>query len=427
MVPIQALFLHYHSRYNPSTRLLVYSSTTMAHYPEISAIDFVLRANDGRIIQAPVHVPKYVYQHTGNFDRYKPTPHDFEPYEGPGPAQVLMRKGIAFGLWETMHMKVKYILSAAHRWNRQIDTTPLPSVLPEHKLTEIGMPPPPFPDPQLLTVNIFLTAETHETLCNWVDLWQVISLNLSAWIAKAKQNCVSTPGCTWAWPHSPFDIYPAGDPSDSDDDDGTTTTSTLYDSSSLFTSGDHGSQHDGSPSPSPVLATSLSVATGPRVPKRARSSSPDSTSGSEPNNKQLVLWKPSPLQLLVRETALREGQVRSVEDQPALPPTPVNTPAVQAMAPASVEQAPATASNDDIPTLMLNDPATVPAPVVNDPIPTTDVQAPGPSNFAHLSNVNRLISPLPLHSSRASNQQPLVFEYETKSEMQESRGRVGFM
>ena len=358
----------------------------MAHYPEISAIDFVLRANNGRIVQAPVHIPKYAYQHTGNFDRYKPTPHDFEPYEGPGPAQVLMRKGIAFGLWETMHMKVKYILSAAHRWNGQIDTTPLPSVLPEHKLTEIGMPPPPFPDPQLLTINIFLTAETRETLCNWVDLWQVISLNLSAWIAKAKQNCVSTPGCTWAWPHSPFDIYPAGNPGDSDDDDGATTTSTLYDTSSLFTTGDLSSQLEGSPSPSPVPATSLSVAADPRVSKRARSSSPDSVSSSEPNSKQLVLWQPSPLQLLVRETALREGQVRSVEDQPTLPPTPVNTPAVPA--PTSIEQAATIPSNDDIPTLILDDPAIVPAPVINGPVPATNVPAPGPSNNPHLSDSN---------------------------------------
>ena len=143
---------------------------TMAHYPEISAIDFSLRVENGRVFQNLVHVPNYAYQHTGNFDHYQLSSHDFVPCEGPGPARFVLRKGLAYSLWETVQMKVKYILAAAHNWNGQENTNPLPTTLHANKITEIGMPPPPFPDPMLLSANLFLADEDPEVIRYWVKL-----------------------------------------------------------------------------------------------------------------------------------------------------------------------------------------------------------------------------------------------------------------
>ena len=389
----------------------------MAHYPEISAVDFSLRVENGRVFQNPVRVPSYAYQHTGNFDYYQLSPHDFIPCEGPGPTRFVLRKGLAYSLWETVQMKVKYILAAAHNWNGQENTNPLPTTLPANKITEIGMPPPPFPDPMLLSANLFLADEDPEVIRYWVKLWQGISLSLSAWIAKAKLNSLSAANCTWFWPHSPFDIHPAVDHGDTDTDD-------VADLSSLFTDSD--SHLPRTPSPSPVLATSMSATTDPRVSKRARSASPDLIKEPKPEDMQLVLWQPSPLQILTRETALREGEVRAVANQPVLPPTPVNTPAVQVAAPAPGNQSLASTSEDSIPILILDNhiPALVPAD--HNPVPVTDVQAPGPSTTTNVSNPNRPMRPLPLRATHISSHQHLVFEYESRSEVQENKGRFGY-
>ena len=72
----------------------------------------------------------------------------------------------------------------------------------------------------------------------------------------------------------------------------------------------------------------MSATADPRVSKRACSASPNLVKEPKPEDMQLVLWQPSPLQILTRETAPREGEVRAVANQPVLPPTPVNTPAV---------------------------------------------------------------------------------------------------
>ena len=391
----------------------------MAHYPEISAIDFSLRVENGRTFQNPVRVPKYAYQHTGNFDFYQPSAHDFLPCEGPGPERFVLRKGLAYSLWETVQMKVKYILAAAHNWNGQVDTHPLPTTLPEAKVTELGMPPPPFPDSTLLSINLFLADEDPEVIRNWVYLWQGISLSLSAWITKARLNSLSAANCTWVWPHSPFDINPAVDHGDTDSND----TDSL---SSLFTPNDHSSHPlvPGTPTTSSVPATSLSATADPRVPKRARSASPDLVKEPKPEDMQLVLWQPSPLQLLTRETALREGEVRAVANQPVLPPTPVNTPAVQVTAPAPVEQTPTITAEDDIPILILDNHAPAPVPVVHDPVPTTEEPVPGPSTVTRV--FNRPMRPLPLRATHVSSHEHLVFEYESRSEVQENRGRFGY-
>lgn len=391
----------------------------MAHYPEISAVDFSLRITNGRMFQNPVHVPKYAYQHTANFDHYQLSPHDFIPYEGPGPARFVLRRGLAYSLWETVQMKVKYILAAAHNWNGQVDTDPLPSTLPESKITELGMPPPPFPDPMLLSANLFLADEDPEVIRYWVRLWQGISLSLSAWIAKARLNSLNTTNCTWSWPHSPFDVHPAIDHGDSDSDD-------AGDLSSLFSDSDLDTHFPGTPTHPPATATALSATVESRVPKRARSVSPDLVKEPKPEDMQLVLWQPSPLQILTRETALREGQVRSVADQPVLPPTPVNTPAAQVTAPAPVDPAPTSTSEDSIPILILDNHAPALVPAVHNPVPATDVQAPGPSTVANVSNPDRPVRPLPLRATHISSHQHLVFEYETRSEVQENKGRFGY-
>lgn len=127
----------------------------MAAYPPVTAFDFEAHLENGILMQDLIPMPAYDFQHTAEFDYYRPTIHDYMPYPASGPDQVMLRADLAACLFETYNMKVKYVLAAAHDWNGELTTDPLPSVLPDSKLKEIGMPAPPFLDCQLWAVNFF--------------------------------------------------------------------------------------------------------------------------------------------------------------------------------------------------------------------------------------------------------------------------------
>ena len=133
----------------------------------------------------------------------------------------------------------------------------------------------------------------------------------------------------------------------------------------------------------PAAATALSAHAAPASLKRARSTSPDPVTEDEPNDRQLVLWQPTPQQLLTRETALREGSVRSVANQPVLPDAPANTP-------------------------------------IHGPVPGPLVTTIDPSGHS-----TRVVRPLPLRVSHAT-QNPMVFEYESSGGWQVNRGCFRF-
>ena len=352
----------------------------MATYPEISAMDFSVRIENGQPVQNQVYVPKYAYQHTPNFDQYKPADEDLVPYEGIGPQRYTLRRSLANCYWETVQMKIKYILAAAHNWHGPIATGPLPTTLSKSKLAEIGMPPPLFPHTELLTINFFLAPEKPEVIRSWVDAWQAQSLNLSAWIAQARLNSINTSDSTWVWPPSLFGVHPLGYPDDVKSDHGDESSS-LFDKSTSSTPEEGSSRSTDLSEASSPAANSFHVSTDPRPTKRARTVSPD----QEPNHLQVVVWQPTPLQCWERERELRERewkeqQARANANQPLVPPTPSNTP-IQA--------------------------------------------SPSFSGMSTPSN-NRPIRPLPIRATHTTSRGPLSWEYESRTVWQENKGKILF-
>ena len=352
----------------------------MATYPEVSAVDFSVCIENGQPVQNQVFVPKYAYQHTPNFDQYKPASEDFIPYEGIGPKRYTLRRGLASCYWETVHMKIKYILAAAHNWNGETATDPLPTTLSKSKLAELGMPPPLFPHTELLTINFFLAPEKQEVIRSWVDAWQAQSLNLSAWIAQARLNSINTADSTWVWPPSPFGVYPLGYPDDVKSECSDEFNS-IFDKSTNSMLEGNGSHSTEASEPSTPVANTLHVSTDPRPSKRARTVSPE----PELNNLQVVVWQPTPLQRWERERELREKewreqQARVKTNQPLVPPTPSNTP-IQA--------------------------------------------SPSISGTSH-SSTDRPIRPLPIRATHATSRGPLSWEYESRTVWQENKGKILF-
>ena len=143
-------------------------------------------------------------------------------------------------------------------------------------------------------LNFFLMPEKVAIvqIQSWVDSWQEKSLGLSAWICKARLRRKHVSNCTWVWPRSPFDAYytEKTDSSDSSNEDSTATT-LKEEIESIFA---------GTPEPSHrsccfhlfqsrVSQTCALFHAGPRFQE-------------EPNNLQVVLWQPTPLQVWERES-----------------------------------------------------------------------------------------------------------------------------
>ena len=349
----------------------------MAHYPEVSALDYSVQFKGGQIVQNRVYVPEYAYQHSANFDHYPPTDHDFNAHPEAGPGFMALRSTLAASYWESLSMKMKYILAAAHGWDGTITTNPLPTTIPTSKLAEIKMIAPQFPSLQLLETNYLAYPGKQSDIKELVEAWQALSLGLSAWIGQAQLNSASVENCSWVWPRSPFSVYPAvkdedleyPDPLNSIPAAHSPTPSTRSETDSLF-----------SESLESVPTTVKSLATQVESPslKRARMTSPDHTTDEVPNHLQVVVHQPTPIQKWERERELREERERALGNQTPTPPTPASTPVH---------------SN----TLFIDT-----------------------SNYC----VDRPVRPLPLRATNAFNRRPAVFEYEFRSEW--SRGRFEY-
>ena len=189
---------------------LNYSSLSMSSFPEISALDFSLVSDpeNGFLIQAPIQIPDFEFQHTSNFDYYLPCMQDFYYLDSPLNRYAVLRSDLASCYWESLKMKGRFILAAATGWSGDNTDELLPSTIPDGKLEEIGMIPPPFPPLHQLTYNFFLLPESPAKIREWIALWQLNSHQLSAWIAQAKVQSARLPSCSWKWPAPPIITYP---------------------------------------------------------------------------------------------------------------------------------------------------------------------------------------------------------------------------
>ena len=345
----------------------------MASYPEIMALDFTVCLVDGKPVQNPVYVPDYAFQYTANYDHYQLQPHDLLPIKVAGADLVVLRGDVAVCYWESVKMKIRHILAAAQVLDGDFTIGPLPTDLPKSKCNEIGMIPPPFPDPLHLVSNFLLKPEKPEVVKEWVQDWQRTSLMLSAWICEAKLQCNLVPDCSWYWPQSLLDIYQSNH----------TNKPNFGNQGFVLT------QAEGK-TPT-VMAHTNHTTSEPQPHKRARTITPEPVSQDNPDDWHMVLWQPTPIQRWERERDLKRGFVGSDSNRPITPPTPATSP---------------------IPVITTHP--------INSPIPAI---TPHSTNTA-LSHTNRPILPLPLRLSQVINQGPFLFEYESGSKW--SRGRFEF-
>ncbi|KAF8489737.1 hypothetical protein JB92DRAFT_3129285 [Gautieria morchelliformis] len=292
----------------------------MSSFPEISSSDFSLRCIDGKLIQGPVDAPEFQFQFTSNFDFYHPCSIDFIWLDPPINLHATLRSDLASCYWETLKMKCRYILAAAHEWKGDFDKGPLPQYIPNSLLSEIGMIHPPFPPLDQLTYNFFLLPEDPAEIRRHVKIWQENSRQLSAWIEKAKERSAKVPGCSWSWPTSPFTPFPIEDHSSSTSiDDGWRSNHCELDT--IFVESPSTSGESSTPricanfncSAPAHAARAFSVDSQSNSSKRTRAPSPahSQRDRDDSNKRQLILWQPSVAQLLERYEALSHGEVVS--------------------------------------------------------------------------------------------------------------------
>jgi hypothetical protein len=185
----------------------------MSGFPEISSLDFSLHRVDSKLIQGPI--PEFQFQFTPNFDFYCPSSIDFLWLDPPVNLHTTLRSDLASCYWETLKMKCRYILTAAHGWKGNFNKSPLPQFVPDSLLSEIGMTHPPLPPLNQLTYNFFLLPEDPAEICRHIKIWQENSHQLSAWIKKAKERRVKVPECSWNWLATPFVPFSVEDDSSS--------------------------------------------------------------------------------------------------------------------------------------------------------------------------------------------------------------------
>ncbi|KAF8506257.1 hypothetical protein JB92DRAFT_2832963 [Gautieria morchelliformis] len=263
----------------------------MARFPDVTSLDYITRFDGDRIVQGPVLAPSFPFQHSSEFDFYRPGKFDFIFLDHPEEVYAVLRHDLASCFWESLKMKGRYILAAANDWNGETAENPLPLTIPDEKLAEIGMPHPPFPLIHQLTYNFLLLPESPDVIRGRLATWQDNSRQLAAWIRKAKLKTAVLAKSLWKWPTPPT-------PTCFNDSDGQSRTDDTWPSNS--------SEHDTvlgeSPEPALNLTSSARVARSFNAEVQVRD-------GSEPNKKQLVLWQPSIAQLLERQLMLLRGEI----------------------------------------------------------------------------------------------------------------------
>ena len=294
--------------------------SSMANFPEVTSRDYTLRQTPNGLVQELVSTLHFPFQHSANFDYYQPCKFDFIFLDAPINNYAVLHNNLAHCIWESVKMKGCYILASAHGWDGDTAATPLPTSIPDVKLKEIHMLPPPLMPNQLLAFNKLLFPERPTIIRALISALQEQSRMLSAWICQAKINSSRIRNCSWTWPADPISYFPNDALlSDTDSDD---LSSTTTECDSVF---------DEKPTLIPAAQVSHALANLETF-KRSHSSSPLDLrrDGNDPSKKQLVLWQPTVQQLLEQQHALMTGEVASysrplsliVPRLPWLPPIP---------------------------------------------------------------------------------------------------------
>ena len=284
----------------------------MAAFPEITARNYSVRRGLHSLYQEPILTPRYPFQYTSHFEFYPLGSRDFVYLDPPSHHFATLRSDLAVCLWESLKMKVRYVLAAARNGDCNSVFDLLVTFIPKAKLQEIDMLPPPFPPAYQLTSNPFLRPGHPAVIETWVSSWQMSLRMLTAWIAKAQANSASISNCSWSWPPSLHSLtLPIDSDSGSDSTDIASTTM------------EFGSEVNSTPLTQAVLAQRAHAEVIPA--KRARDLSPfDSTrDGDDAHKKQLVLWRPTVGQLMEAEHVLHTGEVPSgcsISSIPRVPP-----------------------------------------------------------------------------------------------------------
>ena len=137
-------------------------------YIIILSLDYNLHCHGDQITQNAVFAPEFPFQHTSNFDFYLPGKFDFIYLDAPTNHYAVLHSNLTSSYWESLKMKGRYILFAAHNWNGSSATEPLPISVPDKKLQEISMIPPPFLPLHQLTYNFLLLLESPEVIKGWI-------------------------------------------------------------------------------------------------------------------------------------------------------------------------------------------------------------------------------------------------------------------
>jgi hypothetical protein len=188
----------------------------MALFPPVTSVDYQLSHDGDNVIQAAVSLPQYEFQHSDNFEFYKPGRHDWTSIFLFGKHYFYLRPELADSLWESVRMKCRYILAAAAGWKGDVDSNDLPLTIPDEKYQEISMIRAPIPPDNYLAHNFLKIPGEKVEIESWIERWQQTGHQLTAWTAKAKENCVDLEDCTWKWPIDPCDTLRSVN--DEDDD-----------------------------------------------------------------------------------------------------------------------------------------------------------------------------------------------------------------
>ena len=289
----------------------------MATFPTITALDFSVCKGPRSLEQESIPVPRFEFQFTSDFDFYPISKRDFVYLDPPYNHFATLQADIASCLWESLKMKVRYILAAARYGNCDSASDLLTTFISNAKLQEIDMLHPPFPPAHQLISNPFLRPGHPAVVETCVLSWQNSSRMLAAWIAKAQENSARVSYHSWCWPTSPHLLTSTVD---SLSEAGST------DVASTDTALDSISEAELAPLAPAVLA---SHAHATLVPLKRTLESPPVDSrrdGDDPNKKQLVLWRPSISQLREAQHVLATGVVPSGCSISSTPLTPPSSP-----------------------------------------------------------------------------------------------------
>ena len=170
-------------------------------YPtvKITTEDYQIQKLNDHYHQLPIRPPAGLeYQPTNDFNFYKPTECDFSQYRIFNQRLSVLCPKLANAIWESVYMKIREIVSARTDWE-YTSQSKTPKTIPQENLQKIHMIHPEFPPNHCLAFNILKVPNEYQEILNWIKLWQQLGRKLTAWILKAKENCISYGITSWKW------------------------------------------------------------------------------------------------------------------------------------------------------------------------------------------------------------------------------------